>query len=116
MICLLALIQLLIASPIMISQRKLQQAMDQTIMNRDINMAAFANYEPELIEESSSTNPLPNPFVGFITSRYNQKPRWRHSLWYEHIINDDQKRSTRYAVSYGIAVRYGSTGKIAVMY
>ena len=111
MICLLTLIQLTIGSPFMANQRKLQQAMNQTIINKDLNKAALANYEFESIEKSSFSNPLPNSFVGFITM-----PQRRHSLWYEHIVNDDEERLTRYAVSYDIAVRYGLTGNIAVMY
>ena len=111
MICLLTLIQLTIASPIMANQRKLHKAMYQTIKSKDLKKAALANYVFESILESSSSNPPPHPFVGFITM-----PRRRHNLWYEHIVNDDQKRPTQYAVSYGIAVRYGSTGQIAVMY
>ena len=82
MICLLTLIQLTLASPLMVSQRKLQQAMDQTIMNRDLNMAALAEYEPELIIQSRSL--MWDPFVGFITRRQDQRPR-KHSLWYETI-------------------------------
>ena len=83
MICLLTLIQLTLASSLMISHRKLQQAMDKTIMNRDVNMAAFdMEYEPAIINQSGF--PLKrDPFVGFVTSQHNPKARWKQSRWYK---------------------------------
>ena len=109
MICLLTLIQLTIALPFMVSQQKLQQA--------------SAVYEPESINQSASLGrvfmPMWDSFLGYGTTRLDladkilqyQRLRWKHSLWCEHIVDEEQKELARYA-----GLNRGSTGRIAVMY
>ena len=60
MIFLLTLFQLTTASPSMVSQRQLLQAMDK-IINRNVNTAALGAYEPESITQSASLDPVFSP-------------------------------------------------------
>ena len=70
----LTLIQLTIASPRMASRdtSALEQVIDQTMMNIDVIMAAFANYEEQLISNQIRTKSV-------IHSTSNQKKFNRHS-------------------------------------